>query len=204
MYSEESGLQQQCLATQESQQHSSSQMANSSIKSTTTKNSSAVLVEFYSNHVSIVGCLTMEMFSLIHLICGIDGDGLALGVIEAVHGLDVHHPGDSDAHDKQQNERDKESAPDSAAGESHAVKVRAEHHRLIRVAVGHFQLQSSEHQPVRVGRCCGVGTGEKSLWITAVGEPLGTSHPFTICVMAIAQSDTINPPAGRGVNYVYV
>lgn len=55
------------------------------------------------------------------LLLSVDRDGFALGVVEAIHGLDVHHHRDSARHDRKENNDDEEGAPDGGREETDAV-----------------------------------------------------------------------------------
>lgn len=137
----------------------------------------------------------------LYLLLGIDGDGLSLGVIEAVHGLDVQHPGHSQGHNGQQQDGDKESAPDSRTGEAHAVPGLGEGH-LVRLSAGpvHVQLQL---QPCE-GQCVGGGVGRHvcDLGGAREGEAVVGSDLCATGEVHVVVCDGIHPPTSAVVDHV--
>lgn len=59
---------------------------------------------------------------LTSLFLGDDGDGLSLGVVEAVHGADVHHHHYSEERDRKEDEHHKEAGPDCYGEETLTVQ----------------------------------------------------------------------------------
>lgn len=62
------------------------------------------------------------------LLRSVDRDGLAFGVIEPVHGPDVHHHHDTVEGDGEKDEHHEEAGPDGHGEESNAVEGIAEFH----------------------------------------------------------------------------
>lgn len=63
----------------------------------------------------------MVVCAVAELICGRHGDGLALGVVELVHGADVHDHGDAPGEDESQEEGYEKSGPDGGSEVLHGV-----------------------------------------------------------------------------------
>lgn len=57
---------------------------------------------------------------------GIDRDGLALGIIETIHGLDVHHPAHAQEDNHQQNDNDEQAHQNAGRYEAHTIPGIAE------------------------------------------------------------------------------
>jgi len=80
---------------------------------------------------------------------GVDGDGLALRIVEAVHRVDVHHPADADEHDDQQEGDHEQTHQDAGRHEAHAVPGIAEDKVILVGGIeGSLQLQGLEAQGV--------------------------------------------------------
>jgi len=125
---------------------------------------------------------------------GVDGDGLALGIVEAVHRVDVHHPADADEHDDQQQGDHEQTHQDAGRHEAHAVPGIAEDKVILVGGIeGSLQLQGLEAQGVvhvvdgrrvegevaaREGERGGgvhAGGAEVALWLKL--QDLGTRNP---------------------------
>lgn len=80
---------------------------------------------------------------------GVDRDGLALGIVKAVHRVNVHHPADTDEHDDQQQSDDQKTHKNSRRYESNTVpRVAKGEVILVRTIERSLQLQRLEAQPV--------------------------------------------------------
>lgn len=80
---------------------------------------------------------------------GVDRDGLALGIVKAVHRVDVHHPADTDEHDDQQQSDDQKTHKNSGRHESNTVpRVAKGEFLLVGTVERSLQLQGLEAQRV--------------------------------------------------------